>query len=386
MVREVYLHVLTKTVYLEKGAIVDPKAIVRGHDNGLIIVGSIDHKAQPKNAWATKTDNEGKVLWRYSLPPREPLPNFEGPEYSSAAMMPDNSVFLCGGMPLSKEGHGLLTHMDKDGKVLSEKLISPEGMNGGGAYACTAWKDGVLFLGVTGTWEKVEATATHPAIYTHHSFYWIAYFDANGEKKWEKLIPSIKVGFNYISPLQITADGGVAFVATRYGIGSQVVRMDNDGKIKESKIFNEQFVLLQPTYSDTHLWLISTTTNKMSIVKLNDKLEEISHLTETQVPGVIHTAYRLADGSLMLFGSQYHFGTIYYAVAMRVDPNLKHMQTLDLSVRGESYWINDAVPLGKPGEFATIRRAIKTKDIGINPTDAQLDDVRRGIALDFINF
>lgn len=390
---------VTKTVYLEKGSVVDPLTIVRTHDNGFIIAGSIDRRDQPKSAWATKTDSNGNVVWRYFVP-RIDNPAYGQisygltPHYSSVAVMPDNSAFLCGGMPGIKVGSGLLTHLDKDGKVLSEKLISPEGLNGGGAYSCAAWRNGVLFLGGTARFERVKPTESHPLPYNQQVFYWIVFLGADGKKKWEKLVPvSEKIigSPNEVSQLQLTSDGGLVFVATRNGIGSEIIHINTTGEVTASKFFDEPLRLIRPIGDDKNIGVISTTTmnssaKKLVVMNLDKDLKEISRLTESQKPAAINAAYRLPDNSLRLFGNQYDFRTRAYAVAMELDASIRHMQTLDLSVGGESYWINDAVPLEKPGEFATIRTAIKPNDIGSNPTDEQLDEVRRGVALDFINF
>ncbi len=378
---------VTRTVYLEHGAVVDPKVIVRTHDNGLIVVGSLERPHEPRSAWATKTDIAGNVVWRYTAPLREKINRNDGPEFTSAAVMSDDSVFLCGRMPTVQDGAGLLTHLDKNGNVLSEQLLKPRDLDSGSFVSCVEWNGGIAIVGTTGKMTPAELSQSHPSPYDVQFFYWIASFDINGKMKWEKLVPlsDKREGFDYISPLQLTPDGGFVFVTTRYTLGTRVLHVNADGDLLSSRVMDENSILLQPHSSDADIRLLSTQTESLTLITLDGDLQELKRLTAGHEVGEVDMAHLLPDGSIVLFGAKHDKkGWSYLAWAMCVDPKLEHSSFVPLGATGESGWAKAGVPLRKAGEFVSIRRAITPSNLGIRATEEQLSQVRLGVALDFI--
>jgi hypothetical protein len=218
---------LTREVFLEKGYVPNSQVIVPTRDNGLIVAGS-NHG----QGWAARTDAEGNIKWRYVISrPVKPTRPSDIPTYISAAVMPDDSVFLCGNMPgIKGGGSGLLTHLDKDGNVLNEQLPSPKGLSGGGLSACIASDGGLIAVGSTAILDPVQST---PNINSYTPTYWIVSFDVNGKVKWEKLIPVSKDigGGDQISPLQSAPDGGFVFAARRNTIGTEVLHISKNGDV-----------------------------------------------------------------------------------------------------------------------------------------------------------
>ena len=114
---------VTREIVLEGSEAVEPEAIVQTHDGGYIVAG------YSLRAWATRIDASGKAQWRFA---RTNAPNSTS-YFHGAAVLPDDSTLLCGevkekttdgrrGLPT----FGLLVHIDKAGKVISEQLISPK--------------------------------------------------------------------------------------------------------------------------------------------------------------------------------------------------------------------------------------------------------------------
>ena len=66
------------------GAVLTPQAMTRASDGGFILAGRIN---STQEAWATKTDAQGKVLWRYQIKVRDNLPIGHGAEFRGVAGM-----------------------------------------------------------------------------------------------------------------------------------------------------------------------------------------------------------------------------------------------------------------------------------------------------------
>ncbi len=386
---------VTKTVYLEKGNVVEQKIIVQTHDKGFVIAGGIEQKAQPKSAWATKTDSEGKAIWRYVLPPREKLDTYDGPEYSSAVVMSDDSVFLCGRMPFNVapgvNQPGLVTHLDKKGKLLKEKLLYPQKTQGitiTRLTSCAKSNHGIMVVGNTTQFVKDTspgATDSSPKINT--SFYLVLSLDERGNTQWEKLIPiADKAGYDEMSQLQALGNG-FAFTATRNSIGTEVVRISEDGKTVASNVFDDNFTITLPVQPAKDIQLVSMPTKEFTRITLNNELKETGRVTEKHGFGVVDMAYRLPNQSLVAFGAEDNGkGTYFVAQVMYFDSELKNKKAVLLGAKGESYWTKAAIPLDKPGEFVAVRSAIDPKllNFGQHPAEEQLAAVRLGIGLDFI--
>jgi len=379
---------VTNTVHLEQGATVDPKAMALTRDNGFIVAGSLGSEAQRKSAWAVKTDSKGNVMWRYVTSRKDnPVygqPSFiQSPVFNALAVMPDDSVFLCGFMPGIEHSFGLLTHLDKNGKVLNEQLLRHEAVIRGNISSCASGSGGLVTIGKVATFQHTEATKTEPGSVLQNNFYWILSFDTSGKTKWEKLLPiSKQLGtVDRISPIQMAADGSFVFVAQRID-DSEIVSVKPDGDIAARHFLNGLFTILLPTQEQapTDIQLLSIFTGKLTRITFSHDLQETGRATEEHEDGVVHLAYRMPDQSLMLFGSKPNSrGGENYAWVMHIDP-AHHEGTLTLAPDAESLWIDAGVVTNKSGEFASARRVFKPFKPG-----QETFDLRLSAALDFIS-
>lgn len=368
-----------KTVYIESGSVVDPKTIVKTNDGGFIIAGRLNEKA-----WVVKIDGEGNVKWRYMPPPREGVPaDRQNYEYESAAVMPDDSVFLCAGVPETEEknfGSALLLHLDKNGKVISQQYLHPEGFKGGGFGRCMPWQGGLVAVGGTVILNRRPSTPENPGAFDIKPYRWVAMFDDKGKMKWEKVVEKPKGEFSpdYQSQLQNVSDGGFIFTEEKNSFGyTTVVKVKPNGDIEEKKIERELTIAL-PLNGEKDIQLISRGTANIALVKLNDNLEEVSRFSEnTKTPGHADIVYRLADNSFILFGLKVD-NHIYDSMIMKLDKNITKEKTIivdpeDMLSSGVKFGI-----MKKSDEFIAVRQATKlhNNDPKINP--------RLGLAIDFV--
>ena len=372
---------LTREVFLEKGMFPKPNVIVRTKDNGFVIAGGL---GRLQEGWATRVDAEGNVKWRYLVPSPDKSAFDVYPTYSSAAVMPDDSVFLCGHMTGHKgeSWRGLLTHLDRDGKVLNEQFFLPH-VSGEAVVsnfdACTLIVDSLVIVGHTSSVQHMQPTASHPLPYDEEDFYWIVSFSGDGKVKWEKLIPFGKNAGTQELTVTHASDNGFLFAAGRNGFETEIMHVSSSGDIEARNIISKSFMLVHPVEPDGKLQLISTDSPmdsdpiQLTLVTLNDKLQETGRITESHEPGTVKQTYRLPDQSLMLFGGISRPGHSSFARVMKLDPTLKHEQVLELTSEPDtSFWVEAAAPLDKPGQFAFVREV----------SDA--DGNNSHIALDFV--
>ena len=352
---------LAHEALLEKGLTVHPNTIVKAIDNDFIIAGYINGMSE---AWATRTDAEGNIKWRY-LEPSPEKSIAQNPMYNSATVMSDDSIFLCGEMTGTKGG-GLLTHLNKDGKVINEQILPQKisGKNLGAIFSCAAWQGGIVLVGVAMEVSPVTPTKDHPASIDTKAFYSIIFVDRTDRIEWSRFVAVRSEEFGLptlISPLQITTDGG--FIFTAYKFGTDVLHITTSGNVQAQKYFKGLLITVaRPTNNETGIKLISTDTTSgagnalpIILITLNDELQETGRIAEIHDPGPIKQVYRLPDQSLILFGGLWRPRYVSQANITWLDSTLKREKAMDLAKSETSFWIDAAVPLDAPGSFACVR-------------------------------
>lgn len=313
---------VTKEVHLENGVGIFPSTIIQTKEGGYVVTGAIGTTF----AWATRVDAKGQLQWRYQIAPE----SFEGSNFEGAVTLNDDSTLLCGWKTVPVPGGinvvGVLTHIDKEGKVLSDRAIRPhEPGVFGNSYlkGCLPWGDGFAVIGDT---DRVSGPPQPPR--KTERFYWLFALDAAGNVKWEKLIP------------------------TSYGLGPRSAYVDTDRnlvvggiRVKVSQS-GEIAVLDQKKPLPFVPQIIAEADGHWKIDKRN-VLPPALFKTELQ-PKV---AYILPNQTVAQFGSIVR-SNVYYAAIEWESPDRKQSEIFEFADFG---WVNDAIPTGAPGEFVTIR-------------------------------
>jgi hypothetical protein len=369
--------VVTKEIPILKGGFVpEPHAIVQAANGDFIVAGEFGYEA-----WAGRVDQSGHLKWQYKMPPKDfpvsiTTPRLQAPIYWSAVAMPDDSVFLCGYLPRKlKKGvpwPGLITHLDKEGKLLSQSMLIPAGKEFPSIArikSCTKVGDEIIGLGTSDrTTPNLHPTKEYPYLNKRFEYYWLFALDLNGKLKWEKLITmDEKYGSAQIMSLLSSrlSGGGLVFIGSG-GLGSELVHTDSSGNVTARKTLPSVLLPVQPTDpQDTALQLVSPSPEKLLSVSLNDELQVTKRGEYPHSPGVINKAYRSSDQSLFLFGSlgQPNFA---HAGVMKIDPTLEHEDTLVQPEKITWPTIPDAVPVSGTGEFAAVHELISGEDLSQN--------------------
>jgi hypothetical protein len=358
--------------------VLQPNAMARVDDGGFVIAGRINGAQQ---SWATKTDSEGKVLWRYVTGLRDKLNIGQAAEFNGIVAMPDGTTYLCGNLPRppGKYSPGLLTHLDRMGQVLSERLMFPnEVPEHGLAYFtdCVRWGEG---LAIVGRVEHIVRPALGINLPTSEKFYWLLALDSAGNVKWEKLIPTTFGTIDEVEPLLVTADNSLVFSGRRI-FQTELFRVSVTGDVQAKLLLAGQFRLVRPVVDDGILQVSGYTESGVSAtITLDDGLAEVQR-SEGPYPLKFKSrlAYRLPDQSLLLFGSAIRAGGAQFiSRIVHVDRTLHAEQSLDLAHEPfyDNGYVKAAVPTGKHGEFVTARELLK---------HGPDEESRVGAALDFI--
>src|ERR1017187_6301397 len=353
---------IVREVLLESERFAQPRAIVQTHEGGYVVAGE---GGPPPSAWATRVNAHGEVQWRHLVSKGSQRRDVRDPQYSGAAMLPDDSAVLCGFKAIEDGKYsrtvGLLSHIGKPAEVISERLVYP---NNDTTYElvylrrCISISDGVLIFG---TATRVLDDTTTPR--QGKQFGWIVALDPQGNVKWEKLLE--QPAGDVTSFAMSGPDVAIASYS-RPPIGSveakQINVINSDGVIKAHKVIGGSVMLVQSVIPDpmVRFMPIGGSTNAY-LTTLGPQLQDSDHIAgRAEILAAAQRAYYLPDRSIALFGKQQVEANATSASIAWLSADLALNDHLLLPVFA-SIQIEDAVPTGKPGEFATVRRVTPSK-------------------------
>ncbi len=346
-----HIHIV-RSVFLERGVSVLPHALVQTKEGGYVIAGTSG------GPWATRVSAQGTVQWRYRLPfnPSRRGQMFVDSRYTAAVTLPDDSTLLCGFGDFGTQAHpnlrGILTHLSPHGRVLSTQTLYPNNDHRYALnylYRCVRWGRGVAVLGYTSyVWG-------HSIPRHDQSYFWLLKLDSQGGIQWEKLFSSAS-GIPAPSDMRMEVLANHDLVMTTGS--TKITLIAPDGTVRAQRTI--PFAMVVPSTGDQRAVHVIAGGKHITPAWLT--LGE--HLQDTQVaplsaePAEIipyKKAYRLPDGALALFGdtTPRKYGGMGISSVAWISPNFGHKQVF--TFKPWSGWIADAVPTGKPGEFATVR-------------------------------
>lgn len=360
------------------GFVMNPNTVVRANDDGFVIAGGISGTQQ---AWATKIDPAGQIVWQYLTNLRDKLPIGVGAEFNGAVAMPDGTTYLCGRLPRPPNVYApaLLTHIDVTGHLLSERLMVPEQSSSNGVanfLTCIRWGDDIA---VIGTVHQTLRVASGSAMPIAENLYWVLAVDPEGKVKLDKLLPTTFDKIDAVGPALIGVGSNLIFSANRT-LSTELFQVDMTGGVKIRERISGQLRIVLPFAEDGIIQLFGYDANGHSeILTFDDQLNQVS-LTEGMQPQGFrsHLAYRMPDRSLVLFGSGTHsVGEQYTSRVIHIDSSLRSSQFLELAREPlyDTGVVRAAAPTQTEGVFAAARPLLR---------QTAGTDGRIGAVLDFI--
>lgn len=373
---------LDREVLLERGRVADPQALALAStaQGGYIVAGAIGGIP-----WATRTDAYGKVQWHRDvhLAMPENAGGTKEAEFEGVAMLPDDSAMLCGWRdsgedPARANLVGLLTRMDRDGNISDQRQVRPldnPDFRLSYLHRCIAWQDGVAVVGETMLFSSAAAQQYS------HKFIWLLFLNGHGRIEWQKLIPTTFDAAT--AQLLVTPKQDLLLAGN-----SQLLRLSRSGEIKEQRDLNGW--LVRPTTADTALhFLVTRPDHTLELHTLGEQLEDVAPVVAGTAPvlqsldsrnGIV---YVLPNHTFALFGHQP--GNVMKAGFASVSADLRQMQTYIFDSYGNSIWVNDALPTGRPGEFITIRPFLpRGKTFSDSDTKNTIISKRYGMVMSFV--
>lgn len=312
-----------------------PHTIVQTVDGGLLIAGDAD-----QNAFAIKTDIQGKTLWRHVvyLRDREKLSIGNTATYAGSASMADGSTYLCGSMPSvpGTYGYGILSHIDHSGNVLNEQFVGPSNIGPNVILtlaSCERWGDRVVVLGKI---FEVVRVATGNDLGQASFYYWVGAFGSNGALIWERIIPTHLTNIDEIGPVQVLPDQSIIFSGTRILENSELFHLDTQGNILDESNAFRQISMIKNVSDNLPIRIISSAPDlHWSLISLNIHFQEQARINLGIGDDKFYkmTSFSLTNNSVSMFGSSIHnFGDHYSSAQLWFDPSLRSHHKLDLNI------------------------------------------------------
>ncbi|UMR29700.1 hypothetical protein MJ904_22070 [Massilia sp. MB5] len=353
---------------------ISPRLIVRTAEGGYVVAGK---SGWP---WAGKVGPSGKTQWRY----KNSLPGLEDGEYSGAALQADDSVLLSANVDIrdgdERRGGVLITHLDKAGQLLSEKLLSPQPADRYAIINCKLVRTSngaILFSHVSRTGDAAGRIET---------LTWVVTLSSTGQVLKEAMLGQDILGEGPI--VSVRQDEAGDIILMRYHVSDvpdgrqsearQIFRLGADLAVRAQTIVKGALTEAEPDSPQSKLHLISQGGRELNVFALHSK-----SLTVRTGPAAVNLlgtnkAFMLADGSFLLLGRQTQRNLVITAAAAWYSSDLKRTEALILEPPGASFEIADAVPTGQPGEYAFVR--------GVTPSTRMLghNETRSGAIIQFM--
>jgi hypothetical protein len=328
---------INREVALAPGHKALPYLITQASNGEFIVAGSTG--IGDFRAWATRVDRDGKPLWEYvdGGPGAWNDLNGRGQRFHGAVDLPNQETLLCG--IKSDTDHsliGFLVRVRHDGSVIDQRRLTPSRRGDVVGLVCTRWGDGIAIVGaITG---RPAGTG------------WLVKLDAQGNIVWEKFDQY----YGYGGAIQ--APAGNLILIGGSGDDDSIVKINSEGEVlaRHLRPKGESLLVHPPTpRPGLRMGVMPPDSLGTEVVDFDDSLQGPSH-TKKLDNAAIKKCLELDDGTVVLFGSQFHRSATTASVAV-LHPD-GSSSAYPIEPPNHSPWFIDAVPSGTAGEFATVRQ------------------------------
>lgn len=368
--------IVAKEVMLE---VAQPKAIARAPDGGYLIAGHVNY-----SAWATKVDQDGKVIWRQDLPGSSVNPCCGGTQYRGITFLSDRSALLCGTMDVTApatEGRprpqilGLTVVVNAQGEIVRKQTLTPPQLIPAGQTdqglnyldQCATSGDGAIAVG---SGYRLSGDPNRIAYFT-----WLVGLDRSGAVTSNKVIsipvPSQNqpVSMNH---LFATPRGDFLMVDPSH----DAVRFKKDGTIEATGRIEIPIMLSsgpeEPMRAIAQL-------DSSDIVTTDADIQVVDRKKGKDWQFIRSAAYRLSNGSIASFGSTEMYGGTAAVEWLSPDAAFEEIKIF-MPTHGSGQ-VDAVAPTSRADEFATVRLVIPGLRHKVGP-----DETRSGVLLTFLRF
>jgi hypothetical protein len=373
----------------EDGAAIRPHVAKLENDGALILAGDI---SATRRGWAAKVNADHTVAWTYTAAlgmedQKSELRNtLAGPQFNDVVAMPDGTVFLCGQTPHSAgsaQPTALLTHLDRHGGLIAERLIDIQGEGERrlrfSIDACTLFQGYILALADESHFLPPGAKPGNAASFA------LLLLDQDYNIR-------LNQRFNFMQRDFVPAPDGIkllvlndAFLAVfTNNINTEISTFSFDGKPEAHKRLEGRYIAVKDR-GGSHVRLYGASEaggrGPKTIVTFDSALNEVAQVTGYKPASFVpELVFELSDHAFAMFGSQINaFGDRLTSSARLVGKDLDEERAIDFPRRGffDGGTVQAAAPTARQGEFAIARPYAPTRTS---------DVVQRGVVVDYLSF
>jgi hypothetical protein len=307
---------------------VTPYVVSRASNGDFFVAGAIEELGY--RPWAMRVSPNGEVRWEFAAgeSDRGTDRSVPGQRFNGVIELPDQTTIFCGTENENKRAIIVLDRIGIDGSLIEQRIVQPSRLVT--TFSCAKWNDAIVLVG--GVFGTPAGTG------------WLAKIDAQLNLQWEKFSDDYANG-----DIVETAGGGL-FLISRTG---NLIKLGPSGDILARKTLpdGEQSLVHPVASGSTVSVAMMLSTLETEILRFDDQLQGPTGKWKVHNVGV-KKCLELPDGSITIFGSQFHNSATAAVTRIYKDGSSKGFL---LEPPYQSPWYEDAVFTGNKNQFAAVR-------------------------------
>lgn len=350
----------SRELVIEAGTNPTVNSVHVASDNSILVVGQI---SSGRSAWAARLAANGQVQWKIAVP-SEAAPDQTATYsfFNDSLVLPNGTTVLCGHIGVKRYAPqpGVLLFVDGNGATLRETRIYPgndDAFKLGDVARCLAWQGGILTIGKTLKFRPAQALPRT------EEFYWATFHDAEGNLRWEHMLPASIGRIDSLDSLTTTSGDSVVFTGSFGGTQSstELVRVEPDGTVSGGAVLPGRYLLVQSAVPTKTVRLMSKDPSmNWELVSLDEQLRLAGRLTVSRrLDAMPKTIYQVASGTFFIFGASAPNSRPTGASVMQVSPDLRSIRTLAVPSIADSFNVDAATYSPTRDQFVVAYRFVR---------------------------
>jgi hypothetical protein len=321
-----------------------PHVVIRASNGDLVVAGSNNELGY--RPWATRISPNGDVRWEFVEGESDKSADRSIPQqhFSAVIELPDQTTVFCGMISKDKRSMVILDHLNLEGTLINQRLVAPARPLT--IASCARWQGGIVLAG--SVFGQPQGTG------------WLAKINAGLTLEWEKYDDS------YANSDIMETDGGTLTVVTWSGSINYLAKIAPSGDVlvRSKPLPEGDYKLVHTASISSTVEIVGTSSSSTmdtQFLQFDDQLRGPNRSVKLHNVG-IKTCLALADGSIAIFGSQFHNGATAAVTRIYKDGSSKGFL---VEPPYRSPWYEDATLTGNRNQVAAVR--------SVGPGQAVLD-------------
>jgi hypothetical protein len=288
-------HIAIEKEVLVSAAKLQPKQLILASDGSIIVAGNSNH------ASAAAMSSEGNLVWTYEDPTPPKNGVAEKSSYNGVVQLSNGNFLFCGERgALGTHTTNLITLLDKKGHLIESRTQTPgndPSLITSGFEKCVRFHNDVLLFGGVSNGTR--------------GYYWVLKLDNGGKTISQSVFDFHDPVVSWSSDTPSVIDAGPADFAQNKFTAS---RISFDGKVLARRTLNGGFPTVLRSEEESKVTAIIAYTQsgeaKAILYTLDKSFQDVAKAREIEYFDMAQGfGYRLADGSIALFGRRRSLAT-----------------------------------------------------------------------------